>query len=58
MPNFTKIRPLGAELLHADGHTDRHHAGSSRFCAILRTRPKMANRLANALFYNGIIPSA
>jgi hypothetical protein len=23
MPNFMKIRPLGAELLNADGRTDR-----------------------------------
>ena len=23
MPNFVKIRPVGAELLHADGQTDR-----------------------------------
>ena len=22
MPNFMKIRPVGAELLHADGQTD------------------------------------
>ena len=23
MPNFMKIRPMGAELFHADGQTDR-----------------------------------
>jgi len=62
LSNFTKIHPLGAELSHAEGHTDRqtdrHHLASSHFCAILRTRPKMANHLANPLYYNGIKPSA
>ena len=24
MPNFTKIRPMGGELIHADGQTDRY----------------------------------
>jgi len=24
MPNFMKIRPVGAEVLHADGRTERH----------------------------------
>jgi hypothetical protein len=34
-PNFVKIRPVVAELLHAerrtDGHTDRHDENNSRF---------------------------
>jgi len=25
------IRPVGAELFHADGQTDRHDKGNSRF---------------------------
>jgi hypothetical protein len=29
--NFTKIRPNGAELFHADGLTDRHDAANSHF---------------------------
>jgi len=29
--NFVKIRPVGAELFHADGQTDRHDKASSRF---------------------------
>jgi len=29
--NFMKIRPVGAELLHADGRTDRHDEANSRF---------------------------
>jgi hypothetical protein len=35
MPNFIKIRPVGAELLHADGQTDRNDGVifvSSQFC--------------------------
>jgi len=31
IPNFMKIRPVGAELLHADGQTDRHEEADSRF---------------------------
>jgi len=27
--NFTKILPVGAELFHADGQTDRHDAANS-----------------------------
>jgi len=26
-----KIRPVGAELLHADGRTDRHDEANARF---------------------------
>jgi len=26
-----KIRPVGAELFHADGQTDRHEEANSRF---------------------------
>ena len=29
--NFTKIRPMGAELFHADGRTDKHDESNSRF---------------------------
>ena len=29
--NFTKIRPLGAKLFHADKRTDRHDESNSRF---------------------------
>jgi hypothetical protein len=25
MPNYVKIRPVGAELFHANGQTDRHN---------------------------------
>ena len=28
---FIKIRPVGAELLHADGRTDGHDEVNSRF---------------------------
>jgi len=30
-PDFTEIRPTGAELFHAGGGTDRHHEAKSRF---------------------------
>jgi len=29
--NFMKIRPVGAELFHADGRTNRHDEAQSRF---------------------------
>jgi len=29
--NIMKIRPVGAELLHADGQTDRHDETNNRF---------------------------
>ena len=29
--NFMKIRPVGAELFHADGRTDGHDEAISRF---------------------------
>jgi len=31
MSNFMKIRPVGAELFHADGWMDRHEEANSRF---------------------------
>ena len=32
--NFMKIRPMGAELFHEDGRTDRHGEANSRFSEI------------------------
>ena len=29
--NITKIRPVGAELFHADGQADRHDEANARF---------------------------
>ena len=34
--NFMKIRPVGAELLHADGRTDRHR-DMTKLIVALRT---------------------
>jgi hypothetical protein len=31
MPNYMKIRPVGAELFHAEGRTDGHDEANSRF---------------------------
>jgi len=41
MSNFIKIPPVGAEVFHVEGRTDRHDEASNRFWAILRTRLKM-----------------
>jgi hypothetical protein len=38
MPNFTKIRPLGAELFRKDRRTDRHGEADSRFSQFCDTR--------------------
>jgi len=38
--NFMKIRPVGAELVYAEGRTDRHDDANSRSMEILLTRPK------------------
>jgi len=29
--NFKKIRPMGTELFHTDGRTNRHDEANSRF---------------------------
>jgi len=44
--NFMKIHPVGAELFHADGRTDRHDKNVYSFFAILRTRLKLAKNHA------------
>ena len=41
IPNFMKIRPVGADLFHED----RHDEANSRFSQILRTRLKMRGRI-------------
>ena len=38
--NFMKIRPVGAELFHVDGQTDRHDEANNRFFVILCDAPK------------------
>ena len=37
IPNFMKIRPVGAELFHADGRADRHEEANSRFSPFCET---------------------
>jgi len=39
-PNFMKIRPVGADLFHADGRTDRHEEANSRFCQVCKRAQK------------------
>ena len=36
-----KIRPVGAELSHADGRTDRHDEANSRFSQFCETAYKL-----------------
>jgi hypothetical protein len=36
--NFTKIRPAGSKLLHADGWTDQNDETNSSFFATLSTQ--------------------
>ena len=31
IPYFMKMRPVGAELFHAEGQTDKHDEANSRF---------------------------
>jgi len=38
--NFMKIRPVGAELFHADGGTDRHNKTKSVFSKFCERAPK------------------
>ena len=38
--NFMKIHPVGAELLHVDGWTDRHDEANSRFSQFCNAHPK------------------
>jgi len=39
MSNFIKIHPVGAELFHADGWTDRHDKARSHFFCDLANVP-------------------
>ena len=51
--NFTKIRPAGAELFHADGNTDRHADAKSRlseFCKRTKKRKYENTRLFFLIF--------
>ena len=41
--DFVKIRPVGAEMFHADRQTERRDEAKSRFFAILRTSVKVAS---------------
>ena len=43
MPNLIKIRPVGAELLHVDGQTDKHDEANSRFSQFCESAYKHVN---------------
>ena len=62
--NYTKIRPVGADLFHADGQTDRHDEANSRFSQFCekRLKNKWYNFNANIYFdhkrlQNNLIPN-
>jgi len=38
--NFMKILPVGTEIFHADGRTDRHDETYSRFSQFCEKKPK------------------
>jgi len=44
MPNFIKIRPVGAELFHADGRTDGRDETNSRFSQFCEKRLKTGSK--------------
>ena len=41
MSNFMKIRLVRAEVLHADGHTDRHDEAKVAFCKFANAPKKV-----------------
>jgi hypothetical protein len=45
MSSFLKIRPVGAELFHADGRTDEHEKANSRFSQLSARAYKAATVL-------------
>ena len=44
-----KIRPIGAELFHAEGQTERHDEATSRFSRFLLKRLKTERSLTKVL---------
>ena len=49
-----KIRPVGAELLQADGRTDRRDEANSHLFAILRMRLKTKQLLSTVFLHNTV----
>ena len=49
LSNFMKIRPVGAELFHADGRTDRHDDANRRFSQFCEKRLKAATETSSLL---------
>ena len=46
-----KIRPVGAELFHADGRTDRRDEAHSRLFAIFSKAAKKKRKLSRTSFF-------
>ena len=45
--NFMKIRPVAAELFHADGQTDRHGEVNIRFSQFCKATKKKKGMLSD-----------
>jgi hypothetical protein len=46
-----KIRPVGAEMVHADGQTDRHNEANSRFSQFSeRTQKRGINLVSDGAY--------
>ena len=48
--NLMEIRPVGFELFHVDGQTDRHDEANSRISNIVNA-PKNSRRISKAHFH-------
>jgi len=42
MPNFVKMRPVGAELFHVNGRMERHAKANSRLCETPKKNVKIS----------------
>jgi len=49
--NFMKIRPVGDELFHAEGRTDRHDEANSRFSQFFPITWKRVTSTENSQIY-------
>jgi len=49
-----KTRPVGAELFHADGQTDRHDEANSGFSQCCERAQKYVNKLTTMYLYNAV----
>ena len=50
-----KIRPVGAESIHADGQTDRHDEANSRFSQFCEKHPINCNKNERDVLHNACL---